>query len=237
VDRRGQTYVGRTMPGRLSPGEREYAALVAQLRALEEDIGAARHAADHARTGRRLERDVPREPPHELRGERVKLSDGAEIVVRPIEPEDLHELSLGFGRLGALSRFRRFRQRIDRLTYEQLVALTDVDHESHEALVAIDAATGEGVGVARYVRVPDDPTRAEVACTVVDPWQHRGVGSALAERLAARARAAGIERCTALVVLGDEPARRLLAHVTEEVSEQRDGGTVDITARARRDAP
>ena len=103
--------------------------------------------------------------------------------------------------------------------------------------MAIDAATGEGVGVARYVRVPDDPARAEVACTVVDPWQHRGVGSALAERLAARAGAAGIERCTALVVLGDQPARRLLAHVVDEIAVRRDGGTLDITAQARRAAP
>ena len=155
----------------------------------------------------------------------MKLADAAEIVIRPIEPEDLNELAIGFGGLGSLSRFRRFRQRIDRLTYEQLVALTRIDHESHEALVAIDAATGEGVGVARYVRVPDDPARAEVACTVVDPWQRRGVGSALAERLAARAGAAGIERCTALVVLGDQPARRLLARVVDEIAVQRDGGT------------
>jgi GNAT superfamily N-acetyltransferase len=225
------------MPGRLSPGEREYATLVDQLRALEEDIGAARQAADHARAGRGVERPAPREPARALRGERVKLADGAEIVIRPIEPEDLNELAIGFGGLGALSRFRRFRQRIDRLTYEQLVALTRIDHESHEALVAIDAATGEGVGVARYVRVPDDPARAEVACTVVDPWQHRGVGSALAERLAARAGAAGIERCTALVVLGDQPARRLLAHVVDEIAVRRDGGTLDITAQARRAAP
>jgi RimJ/RimL family protein N-acetyltransferase len=237
VGNRGRTYVRRTMPGQLSSGEREFDTLVARLRALEEDIGAAQHAANYARTGRGLERHVPREAPHALRGERVSLADGAEIVVRPIEPEDLHELAIGFGRLGALSRFRRFRQRIDRLTYEQLVELTDVDHESHEALVALDAATGEGVGVARYVRVPDDPTRAEVACTILDPWQHRGVGSVLAERLAARARAAGIERCTALVVLGNEPARRLLAHVADEIGERRDGGTVDITAQARRTAP
>jgi GNAT superfamily N-acetyltransferase len=225
------------MPGRLSPGEREYATLVDQLRALEEDIGAARRAADPARAGRGLQRPARRRPAQALRGERVKLADGAEIVIRPIEPEDLNELARGFGGLGALSRFRRFRQRIDRLTYEQLVALTRVDHESHEALVAIDAATGEGVGVARYVRVPDDPARAEVACTVVDPWQHRGVGSALAERLAARAAAAGIERCTALVVLGDQPARRLLAHVVDETAVRRDGGTLDITAQARRAAP
>ena len=34
------------------------------------------------------------------RGERVKLADGAEIVIRPIEPEDLNELAIGFGGLG-----------------------------------------------------------------------------------------------------------------------------------------
>jgi N-acetylglutamate synthase-like GNAT family acetyltransferase len=60
--------------------------------------------------------------------------------------------------------------------------------------VAADAETGEGVGVARYVRDNDDPEQAEFACTVADAWQERGVGSMLAERLAGRARAAGIER-------------------------------------------
>ena len=182
--------------------------------------------------------DPPLAGPHALRGERVKLADGAEIVIRPIEPEDLNELAIGFGGLGALSRFRRFRQRIDRLTYEQLVALTRIDHESHEALVAIDAATGEGVGVARYVRVPDDPARAEVACTVVDPWQHRGVGSALAERLAARAAGRGHRalhgaRGSRRSARPQAPSRTSV----DEIAVRRDGGTLDITARARRAAP
>ena len=226
------------MPGRLSPGEREYLrpSLISSAPSRRTSEPRGKLPTPGARRAG-VRRPAPRRTAPALRGERVKLADGAEIVIRPIEPEDLNELAIGFGGLGALSRFRRFRQRIDRLTYEQLVALTDIDHESHEALVAIDAATGEGVGVARYVRVPDDPARAEVACTVVDPWQHRGVGSALAERLAARAGAAGIERCTALVVLGDQPARRLLAHVVDEIAVRRDGGTLDITAQARRAAP
>jgi RimJ/RimL family protein N-acetyltransferase len=222
------------MPGQLSSGEREFATLVAQLRALEDEIGAARHASECARKGHGLARHVPRETGPALRGERVTLADGAQIVVRPIEPEDLEELAAGFARLGAVSRFRRFRERIDRLTRHELAEVTRADHESHEALVALDAVTGEGVGVARYLRVPDDPTRAAVSCTVLDPWQHRGVGSALAERLAARARAAGIERFRALILRGNEPARRLLAHVAEEVGERRDGATIDITAQARR---
>jgi GNAT superfamily N-acetyltransferase len=196
----------------LSSGEREFATLVEQLQALEEDIAAARRPPQPAAR--------PRAPVADLRGERVALADGAEIVIRPIEPDDIRDLGAGFQRLSALSRFRLFGARVDRLTNEQLHEVTHVDDESH-ALVALDAATGEGIGLARYVRAPDDPARAEVACTVLDGWQHRGVGTALAGRLAARARAAGIERCTALVVLGNEPARRLLAHVAGERGERR----------------
>jgi RimJ/RimL family protein N-acetyltransferase len=225
------------MPGQLSSGEREFATLVAQLHAVEEDIAAARAVAPRATAWAGLDLHARRESAPALHGERVALADGAEIVIRAIEPGDMHELAVGFRHLSALSRFRRFRERIDRLTQQQLTELTHVDHHSHEALVAFDAATGEGIGVARYVRVPDDPTRAEVACTVIDPWQGRGVGTALVERLAARARAAGIERCTALVLVGDRPARRLLAHVAEETGEHRDGGTIEITAQARRAAP
>jgi GNAT superfamily N-acetyltransferase len=207
-----RTY-GRTMLGQLSPGEREFATLVDQLRALEEDIAAAR------RPPRPMARR-PEEAP-DLSGERVALSDGAQIVVRPIGPGDADDLVIGFERLGALSRYRLFGESISHLTRQQLFDLTHVDHKSREVLAAFDPATGEGVGLASYVRLPDDPACAEVACTVLDGWQHRGVGTILAGRLAERARAAGVERCTALVILGNEPARRLLAHVAGDRGELR----------------
>jgi GNAT superfamily N-acetyltransferase len=69
-----------------------------------------------------------------------------------------------------------------------------VDHHDHEAIIALDPLTGEGVGVARYVRAGADPEVAEVAVTVVDDWQGRGLGRALLERLAARARREGVRR-------------------------------------------
>jgi GNAT superfamily N-acetyltransferase len=224
------------MSGQLSSEERELATLAAALRALEEDIGAARHAAERAGGGHGVDRPRPVGPARAA-GELVTLADGAQIVIRPIEPADREDLAAAFRRLGALSRFRALRERVDRLTPDQLSELTHVDHESQETLVALDAATGEGVGLARYVRVADDPAGAEVGCTVLDGWQHRGVGSALVERLAARARAVGIERCTALILLGNEPARRLLEHVAVATSERRDGATIDITAKAREDGP
>jgi GNAT superfamily N-acetyltransferase len=232
---RGWGYGRGVMAGQRSSTDRELDSLVAQLRALEQDIAAARAGATRA-ARRGLELHARRPPAPTVRGERVRLADGAEIVVRPIEPGDARELALGFRRLGALSRLRRFREPIDHLSEQQLVELTHVDDDWREALVALDAATGEGIAVARWVRVPGDPGRAEVACAVLDAWQGRGVGSALVARLAARASDAGIERCTALIVGGERPARRLLAHVAEEVGERRDGGTIEITTRVRRAA-
>jgi GNAT superfamily N-acetyltransferase len=225
------------MPAQLSSGEREFATLVDQLRALEDEIGAARRASHGAPAAHVRDRPLPRERGPALRGERVALADGAQIVIRPIEPDDAHDLAVGFERLGALSRFHLLGERVKRLTKRRVAELTQVDHHSSEALVAIDAATGQGIAMARYERVAGDPALAEVSCTVLDPWQRRGVGSALAERLAARARAAGIERCTATLVLGNEPGRHLLAHVADEIGERRDGGIVDVTARARRPTP
>jgi acetyltransferase len=220
------------MPGRLSPREREYATLVAQLRAFGKDVDAARAIARRTAAPPHLDlhHEPPAPPPH---GEHIRLADGAEIVVRPIEPGDRHDLAVGFAHLSALSRFRSLREPAERLSSRQLEEATNLDHVSQEALVAIDAATADGIGIARYVRDPHDPGRAELACTVADAWRRRGVGSALAERLATQARAAGIESFTARIVVGDEAARRLLGHISDELAEHRDGGTVEILARPR----
>ena len=217
------------IPLGLSSGEREYATLVAQLRAIEEDVAASRAVAREAATPHLdLHHDAPVAP----RGERVPVA-GATIVVRQIEPADREQLAAGFRHLGALTRFRSVHEPAQNLTPEQLDALTRVDHVSSEALVALDAATGDGVGLARYARDPRDPRRALLACTVTDAWQRRGIGTALVERLAARARAAGIEQFVAHTVVGDEPGRHLLAHVADHIVERRDGGMVKLSARPK----
>ena len=161
------------------------------------------------------------------------LADGARILIRPIEPSDARQLEAAFDHLGAVSRYRRFLAPIDHLSDQQLAYLTHVDHIAHEALLAIDAATGEDVAVARFVRDPEDPSRAEVAIVVADHWQGRGIGGALADRLRDRARSVGVEWFTARMLIGNRGGRRLLDRVADEISENEDAGTIDIAARLK----
>ena len=67
--------------------------------------------------------------------------------------------------------------------------LTEVDQHDHVALVAFDG--DDLVGVARFVR-RDGTDSAEAAVTIVDEWQGRGLGTALANLLAERAREEGV---------------------------------------------
>ena len=80
------------------------------------------------------------------------LRDGTRIEIRPIRPEDRDDLAAGMRRLSPDSRYRRFLCATDELSEAELDYLTVVDHKDHEALVALELKTGEGLGVARFVR-------------------------------------------------------------------------------------
>jgi RimJ/RimL family protein N-acetyltransferase len=163
---------------------------------------------------------VTGEPP-----DRVTLRDGSSVLIRPIGRDDREPLRAGFERLSDRSRYLRFQSPVAGLTERQLTYLTDVDHHDHEALVAIDAETGEGVGVARFVRVSG--AVAECAITVADDWQQRGVATALLDRLVDRAREEGVTRFTALLLAENRDALRLLERLGD-TEERRLGSQVEL---------
>jgi GNAT superfamily N-acetyltransferase len=146
------------------------------------------------------------------------LRDGTRVAIRPITLDDKGLLERGFEALSEQSRYRRFLAPVPRLTSAQLKYLTEVDHDSHEALVAGDAETQEiPYGVARYVRLKDDPSTAEAAVTVVDQAQGRGLGTLLLVLLARAAIPRGIRRFRAYVLEENTPMRDLLASFGAEV--------------------
>lgn len=106
--------------------------------------------------------------------------------------------------------------------------LTEVDHHDHEALVAVSADGQEPVGVARFVRLKDDPGAAEVAIAVVDDWQGRGAGTELLRRLEERAVAEGVERFVATCLATNSDVLDLLEQVGPKRICQMEGGVVDV---------
>jgi GNAT superfamily N-acetyltransferase len=148
------------------------------------------------------------------------LRDGSELAIRPVRPDDKDAIAAGFERLSPESRYRRFFAPLQRLTARDLEYLTEVDHHDHEAVIGFDAATGDPVGVARYIR-SDVPAEAEVAVTVVDDWQGRGAATALLDRLVVRARDEGITHFLALVLTENEDAIELFDHLAPSGSEHR----------------
>jgi RimJ/RimL family protein N-acetyltransferase len=122
------------------------------------------------------------------------------ITVRALRNGDTATVAALFERLGERSRERRFCGAKPRLSEPELANLARVDR-AHHVLVGYADGDPRPVGIARLVR---DGDSAEIAFAVADEHQGRGVGSTLANELAADARAAGITRLTA-TVCGDNP--------------------------------
>lgn len=161
-------------------------------------------------------------------GAPAKLRDGSVVRLRQGHHSDRDLLLRGFERLSAEGRYRRFLAATPELTDDMVRYLTNVDHHDHEAIVATEETTGEGVGVARYVRNLPHPETAEVAVTVIDEWQGRGLGTLLLEVLGERARAEGITRFTAMMLASNQQMMEVLEGLGPVHVVDRDSGTVQI---------
>ena len=172
-------------------------------------------------------RDEPA-PDHPLPDEwhrTATLRDGREVLLRSIRASDRRRLAEGIRRLSPASRYLRFHAPVEQLSGTQLDYLTDVDHDDHEAIVALDltAMDEPGIGVARYVREPYEPTVAEAAITVADAYHGLGAGTLLLGALASRAREAGIEVFRNYVLDGNHAMLEVFDHLGAHREREADG--------------
>jgi RimJ/RimL family protein N-acetyltransferase len=168
----------------------------------------------------------------------VALRDGTRVLLRPVVPDDKQALRDGFARMSPASRYQRFMSPIDDLTDEMLAYLTEIDYVNHFAWVAllVDEPAGVGVGVARYVRLRDEPDVAEAAVTVVDEWQGRGLGTILVDALGAVALQNGIRTIRGYVLEENRRMRDVLEAAGARISHDSPGllrVEVDVAARAK----
>jgi GNAT superfamily N-acetyltransferase len=144
---------------------------------------------------------------------RVGLADGTHVTLRPLRPGDGDLLTVGFDRLSDQSRYRRFLAPVPRLTPSMLQFLTSVDGINHRAWGAVVTESGDVVpaGVVRWVRSRRDPAVADMAVTVIDDYQGRGLGSLLQDVAVLDAFRCGVERFEGVVLGENIASRRMLA--------------------------
>ncbi|MFI7543471.1 GNAT family N-acetyltransferase [Actinoplanes sp. NPDC049599] len=151
--------------------------------------------------------EVPPGYPREFERE-LRLSDGRAIWLRPLVPDDSEQLAHAIRTADPETVYRRFLGAAPRVTPALLEHLCTVDYRKRFALVAADAATGVGVGIARYEAVTADS--AEVAVAVDPAWRRAGLATALVEMLAEAALGRGITSFSASYLAENRPVRALL---------------------------
>jgi RimJ/RimL family protein N-acetyltransferase len=151
------------------------------------------------------------------------LRDGTPILLREARAEDAQLVRLGFDQLSDRSRQFRFLRAMPRLSDDDLSFLAGA--ETNEVIGALDLSGGEAepVGLARYVRLPVRHEVAEVAVTVVDSHQDRGLGTLLFGCLARQAAQSGLKGFAALVHHDNHRMRGLLEELGATVEEDHGG--------------
>jgi ribosomal protein S18 acetylase RimI-like enzyme len=146
-----------------------------------------------------------------------RLADGTLVRIRPVGPGDRERLRNGFARLSPESKYRRFLAAPATLSESALDYLTETDGWNHLALGAVlaeeGADTSYGLGIARFVRLEDDPEKAEAAVAVIDEVQRRGLGRLLLRELIRAAREREVSTFVCHVLPSNEPVKSMLHEV------------------------
>jgi GNAT superfamily N-acetyltransferase len=149
------------------------------------------------------------------------LRDGTRVVLRHLQPDDREELRAAFHRLSPESRYRRFFAGMGDLNGSTLDYLMSADGMDHVAIVAVaeslDLKGERGLGIARFLRLPDEPDVAEVAVTVVDDQQKKGIGTLLLATAVLAATERGITHFRAEILDTNAPMLQLLRDLGVEM--------------------
>ncbi len=168
---------------------------------------------------------------------RANLRDGTPVLLRPLLPSDRDGIATALREMSAESLRRRF------FTAGQPTAgvidyLVSIDYVNHFAWLVLNARVPtDGWATARYVRSRATPDCAELAFTVKDAQQGRGLASLLLGAIGAAASVGGIREFTATLLSDNAPMRAVLAKANATFAFEEPGVTradlsvKDATAR------
>ncbi|CAN7282781.1 bifunctional acetate--CoA ligase family protein/GNAT family N-acetyltransferase [Polaromonas sp. LjRoot131] len=114
----------------------------------------------------------------------VKLNH-IKLLLRPIRPEDGRRLAAFYARATPADMRLRFFMSRREVPHSELARYSQIDYDREMTFIALSSQAGAGpemVGEVRAVCDPDNE-RAEFAIQVAAPWQGKGLGRVLLDRL------------------------------------------------------
>jgi len=161
-----------------------------------------------------------------------KLKDGVDVTVRAVRPDDGERIHRAFLRLGRETVHNRFMGYKRDVSDAELGHITNVDFRRDVALlVTIGSGKDETVvgGASYFALDPAAPCDgAELAFTVEEDFQGRGMASSLMRHLIWFARQNGLRRFEADVLTSNLPMLSVFRNSGLPMTIEQDGDTVHI---------
>jgi GNAT superfamily N-acetyltransferase len=143
-----------------------------------------------------------------------KLRDGTRLLIRPIHVRDVDMERRFIEALSPDSRRFRFLESMDSPSDALLKQMTDIDHATDAAYVAVLVEGGQEreIGVARFSATADAKD-CEFAVTVSDEWQRKGLGTLLMQHLLEVAQARGVRSLHSSDAADNSAMRKFAEHL------------------------
>jgi GNAT superfamily N-acetyltransferase len=137
--------------------------------------------------------------------------DGHSIIIRPISIEDMPLEHDFIEHLSQETKHYRFFGAINNVSDKVLKSLCDIDGKNSMAFIATEKVDGDEVeiGVCRYM-VTENPDIHEMALTIADKWQHKGLGKLLMDTLINYGKSHDVKNIYS-VELADNPLMNMLS--------------------------
>lgn len=168
--------------------------------------------------------------PYPVELESAETFKGMEIRFRPIKPSDERLLREFFYSHSPETVYQRYHMPLKSLSPQQVQQLCTLDYDRQIALIGL-ASTGEAEKIVAVGRYELDPSTglAEVAFTVHDDLQGRGIGTWLMKRLVDVARARGVRGFVGSVLAGNVKMLNLFHRSGFPVTSTLDQGEYTVT--------
>ena len=157
------------------------------------------------------------------------MRDGTPVLLRPMKPEDEPLVSDFLGKCSEDTLYFRYFKLIKRWTHEMLIRFTQNDYDRELGLMAIGQPPGPEVmmGVSRLV-MDANRESAEFAVIIADPWQGKGLGPKLLERVISIAREQGVKVLWGEVLATNQPMLEMVKRLGFSTKRQPESQTFRV---------